>query len=324
MKTAGLVPAGNPEKSPLVEIVLSTYNGAHYLSQLFDSILAQTYTHWRMLIRDDGSSDSTLKIIAAYVAAHPGRFELIRDGLGNLGPSASFNKLLETARADYLAICDQDDLWTRDKLACQVNAMMAAEGSYGKNKPLLVHSDLAVFGSGMEPIAGSFWKYQRIDPEKMKDIRCLLVQNFVTGCTLLINRALCRSSLPIPREAAMFDWWIALVAFQAGKIVTLPVSLVKYRQHGSNAVGAKKWGVRYFIARATQPGLGFRAELKNTQLQAGALWHHLKRIDAGPPWVIKEYGVLHQKTWWSRKRAYMAMGVRKYGWLRQIVTWLVI
>ena len=72
----------------------------------------------------------------------------------------------------------------------------------------------------MNCIRDSFWKYQYINPDKMKDIRCLLLQNFVTGCTILMNRALIDKIPPIPEKAIVFDWWIALLAQQIGKIST--------------------------------------------------------------------------------------------------------
>lgn len=308
----------------MVEIVLSTYNGALYLGELFDSILDQTYTHWKMLIRDDGSSDSTHLIISEYAASHPGRFELIEDDLGNLGPSRSFNMLLMAARSNYLAICDQDDLWYPDKLDRQMNIIKEIEKQNGRDMPILVHSDLFVCGHSMSPIAGSLWKYQKTDPEEMKDIRCLLMQNFVTGCTLLMNRALCQCALPVPRNVMMFDWWIALVAIQAGKIVTIPAPLVQYRQHGFNAVGAKKWGVRYFISRVFQVKNGFWAGLRETQIQADELWRHLEKKDVDYADIIKKYGSFHQKNWLYRKRSYITMGLRKYGRIKQFITWLLI
>jgi len=67
----------------------------------------------------------------------------------------------------------------------------------------------------------------------------VITQNYVTGCAMLINRSLLKMSLPIPSEAIMHDWWIALIASAYGKTFQIYQPLVKYRQHGTNEVGAK-------------------------------------------------------------------------------------
>jgi hypothetical protein len=68
-----------------------------------------------------------------------------------------------------------------------------------------------------------------------------MLQNVATGCTIMINRKAKAVSLPIPKEAVMHDWWIAIKVAKHGKIVYVPDQLVLYRQHFNNAVGAKKF-----------------------------------------------------------------------------------
>jgi len=301
---------------PLVEILLSTHNGEKYLNALLDSICCQTYDNWRVLIRDDLSNDKTLEIILDYKNLYPDKFLIIDNFDDNcilhLGPSLSFGRLLETSTADYLAFCDQDDLWIPDKLELQMKTMMDTETSAGKTIPILVHSDMMLCNDQMDIMAASFWNYQNILPEPMGDIRSLPMQNFVTGCTILINKALCRLSIPIPAQALMFDWWLALMAAETGKIVSVPFPLVMYRQHSNNAVGAKKWGIKHLISKLLEKDGFWNTSLPKTKMQAQALYRHLKTKGYKDCHEIRKYTELHQITWILKKILYLLIGVKRY------------
>ena len=80
----------------------------------------------------------------------------------------------------------------------------------------------------------------------------LVMQNVVTGCTCLLNRALMSRALPLPDSVLMHDHWLALVAAASGRLMALPRPTVSYRQHGGNEVGARAWSVRYVLHRALQ------------------------------------------------------------------------
>jgi len=116
---------------------------------------------------------------------------------------------------------------------------------------MLVNTDLQVVDEQLRVLDDSFWHYQRIHPERLKRLSRVLVQNFATGCTIMINRALADLALPIPAEAMMHDWWLALVATRFGRAEPLPMPTVLYRQHGRNDIGARRWsfigGVKNFL-----------------------------------------------------------------------------
>src|SRR5215213_7818397 len=127
-------------------IVLSSRDGACFISEQLQSIRRQTLAEWTLLVRDDGSTDQTLAILDSLAATEP-RLRLIRDELGSLGPAKSFGVLLQHAlnsRASYTALADQDDVWDSDKLERQLNVLRSREAVVGKAVPLLVHSDLRV------------------------------------------------------------------------------------------------------------------------------------------------------------------------------------
>ena len=219
-----------------IDILLATYNGARFLREQIGSLLAQTHREWRVIARDDGSSDDSPEILDAYAQAHPERFLIIKDRL-RLGAKLSFSALMQHADAPYVALCDQDDFWRPEKLSVLLQQMQDAEELAGQDVPVLIHSDLEVVNQEMETISPSFWAYQGIDPVRNR-LGNLLVDNTVTGCTILMNQVLLRLAQPVPEAAYMHDYWLALVAATVGRIVAVRQPLVRYRQHGSNTLGA--------------------------------------------------------------------------------------
>jgi len=235
------------DRSPVVEILLSTYNGEKYLKEQIDSLFAQTHKEWRLIVRDDGSTDSTVEVVKGYQSLHPGKVILVEDTEGRLGPTGSFSRLLENSTADYLMFCDQDDVWLPEKMETTLARLRTLESGF-ETMPLLVHTDLKVTDEGLNVIADSFLKYQNLDPGR-KDLNNLLVFNNVTGCTVMMNRALKDLATPIPAEAVIHDWWMALVASAFGIIEYMNVPTVLYRQHAENVVGSTGYSIRYFASR---------------------------------------------------------------------------
>lgn len=249
---------------PKIAILLSTFNGEKYLAEQLDSILSQSYDNFLIVVRDDGSSDETVSVLQAYLAANPGRFHLIdqeHGNHGNRGASGSFSYLIEYVLARkvdlglgqaYMMFCDQDDIWYANKIEDQVAAMLKAEQEdigkaeghpqieSSKIPPVLIHSDLQVVSEKNELIARSFIKYQGLEI-KRNHFQNLVVSNLVTGCTAFFNEALAEKAVPVSDKAIMHDWWMALVATAFGKLIFLDEPLVHYRQHGNNTIGAKEF-----------------------------------------------------------------------------------
>jgi len=219
-----------------VEILLATYGGEKYIAELLESLLNQTYPNLRILIRDDGSKDSTLSILQNFAHSHPNKISLISDGK-NLGVIGNFSELLKYSSADYVLFADQDDFWLPNKVELSVKRLQEMEQKYGVDSPLLVHTDLHVVDQNLQTIHRSFWSFTKINPNFSK-LNRLLVQNCVTGCTMTLNRALIHLSYPIPQNVLMHDWWIALIATSFGHIDYLSSPTLLYRQHQSNTLGA--------------------------------------------------------------------------------------
>lgn len=223
----------------MVDILMATYNGGKYIAEQIDSILNQTYNDWKLYIRDDGSKDNTINIVKEYSEKYPDKIIFVEDERRNLGPKLNFGELLKRTKNEYCMFCDQDDVWMKDKVYLTLNKMKELEKQYGKDKPILVHTDLKVVNERLDVINESFWSFMNLDP-KRKDINKLLVENTVTGCTMMINRKLREEIKGIPEKCEMHDWWIALVASLIGVIYTIEEPTILYRQHSDNQIGARK------------------------------------------------------------------------------------
>ena len=236
---------------PRVAILLPTFNGEKYLEEQLDSLLAQSYKNLVVVLRDDGSRDGTLDIIHSHLDRFPDTFHWIENKGRNLGASGSFSFLMQYALEHkkelglekvYMMFCDQDDIWAENKVELQMQCMLEAEADH-ENIPVLIHSDLKVVSDSRGRIADSFMNYQGLEAARNR-FRHILLCNIVTGCTALINESLSARSLPIPPEAIMHDWWLALAASAFGKLVLIDKPLVEYRQHASNTLGAVEYRLK--------------------------------------------------------------------------------
>jgi len=151
----------------------------------------------------------------------------------------SFSRLLEHTQSEYVFLSDQDDYWVQGKVQKQIDLIHKMEQKWGKDCPFLVHSDLNLVNEHLDTLHPSVLDYIGRNPYK-RDLNHLLVTNFVAGCSILMNRKLLEIAVPFPSGILAHDWWLTLVASAIGEIGFIQDPLVDYRQHGSNAVGAKK------------------------------------------------------------------------------------
>ena len=103
----------------LVSVIMPMYNSEKFVAQAIDSVLAQTYPHWELLVVDDGSTDRSCDIVASY-AQKDDRIHLLKNNHSTGMPSAPRNYGIEQAKGDFIAFLDSDDMWLREKLAQQL------------------------------------------------------------------------------------------------------------------------------------------------------------------------------------------------------------
>jgi glycosyltransferase involved in cell wall biosynthesis len=274
MRSAGL--ASHESETMMIDVLLTVYNGLPFLPEQLQSLREQTYGDWRLWVRDDGSTDGTPQVVRE-AAARDGRIRLLESGETRIGARAGFAWLLANAgdgKAEYTMFCDADDVWLPNKIEVTLDAMRRGEAQAGPGVPVLVHTDLRVVDARLATIDPSFWHFQGLRPE-LNSLNRLLNQNTVTGCTAMINRALRERGTPVPAEAVMHDWWLALVASCFGLVVPVPQATILYRQHGRNDTGARRHarGADVVVVRALAGNwVGpLRRELKRAAEQAGAL-----------------------------------------------------
>lgn len=245
----------------MISILMATFNGETFVSAQIDSLLRQTEQDFVLYARDDCSGDQTYSILQQYARQHPGKIIVSRSGQNSGSAKLNFLSLLNEHDDEYLMFCDQDDVWQPDKIERTLCAMRQAEQTYGRETPLLVHTDLCVVDKDLTVTHPSFRTMSRLDYRRTA-LSSLLVQNTVTGCTAMINRALRILTANVAAQCAMHDWWLALAASAFGRIVALEnEQTVLYRQHAANEVGAKDASSasyvlkRLFRVRDTQNGM---------------------------------------------------------------------
>ncbi len=205
-------------------VLLSTYNGERYLPEQLQSLYAQEGVAVSLLVRDDGSTDTTCAILDAEQAA--GR--LVWYTGENLKPAFSFWNLLNNApELPYYAFCDQDDVWDTDKLNVAAD-MLATAGDV----PAVYFCQTRLVDASLNEIASV-----KISP--LLTYGEALVYHFVTGCTMVMNKAMRDQLLCYtPRFIRMHDIWIYNVALAIGaKVFFDPNPHISYRQHGNNVIG---------------------------------------------------------------------------------------
>lgn len=227
--------------TPSIEVALATYQSAPYLREQLDSLFSQTEQDFTLLVADDGSSDATMEILEEYRQRHPGRIRIVAHERQPHGAAGNFSRLLDQARADYLLLCDHDDVWLPDKISLSCARMAALEAARDRNVPLLIHTGLVIADRDLEPIGPAILDYSKVGRPR-SDLSSLLMANVAAGCTIVMNRALYEKARPIPPEAMMHDHWVALVAAALGAIACVEEPTILYRQHGANLIGAPTRG----------------------------------------------------------------------------------
>lgn len=227
--------------TPKIAILLATYNSGKFLREQIDSLLDQTYSDFTLYIRDDGSVDTTLQIVAEYCATHS-NIILLEDLTKGRQAKGSFIWMLEHVDADYYMFCDHDDYWLPEKLEITFQRMRDEELK-NTDKPIVVNSDLIVANNELKIINNSFWDYMKLRPDLLSKKKYLATCNFITGCTMMINQKAKEISLPMGDRALMHDAWIGLKVLNADGIISyIERPLILYRQHNSNVCGATEIG----------------------------------------------------------------------------------
>lgn len=298
-----------------IAVLLASYNGEDYIEEQILSVLNQTDNNWHLVIRDDGSTDKTLQIEKRIAKKYPEFITVLENKTNIHGPKSNFLELTRYAlkeKYEYIMFCDQDDFWKKDKIKHTFELMCKNE--INKQVPVLVHTDLEVVDEKLNTLGKSFFQYRALN-SKVKDINHLLVQNNVTGCTMMVNRSLVLKAFKNENleKMAMHDWWFTLVASVYGKIAFLNESTIKYRQHGGNVVGATKVNTPAFIWKR----LMGKAHVKDTLMmavdQAKLFLDTYNDIPKNKKRIIEEFSTIYNKSKINRIKVVVNNKILKQG-----------
>jgi glycosyltransferase involved in cell wall biosynthesis len=263
----------------LISIALCTYNGERYLADQIESLLAQDHADTELVVCDDGSTDRTWEILQHYAP----RFRscrLVRNEC-TLGVNKNFEQALTLCCGEWIAPCDQDDVWSPRKLS---RLLDAASGQ--ASELLLVYCDSElVDGSGValgQRVSGRLRMLSGSHP------LAFALGNCVSGHAALFRRSMLREALPLP-SGLYYDEWLAFVASSVGAIRYVDEALVQFRQHAHNLTGfiGKGDGLRPSPQQLHAKALrklsavaGFRRTGSTTQdlvVALGRLWQRRER-----------------------------------------------
>lgn len=233
------------KEKPCIAVLMSTYNGEKYIREQLDSIINQKGVNIRLIVRDDGSTDSTVDILKEYAEKYP--IKIVLDG-ENVGPGESFMRLVykyaDEPKIDYYAFADQDDIWIEDKLRVAVEKIQEMQS----DKPILYSSNQYLYIDGVNK------GLRHKEPQSIELIPHM-TKNTIAGCTFVFNKALAKlvadADRPEPKiiKYRLHDAWMILVAICCGKVINDEKSHMLYRIHEGNTVGVKDFSTKEMIKR---------------------------------------------------------------------------
>lgn len=217
-----------------VAVLMSTYNGGKYLKEQIESILLQKGDfELSIYVRDDGSSDSTIKMLDEY----QNQKKLTWYKGENLGPAKSFMDLIYyCGEFDFYVFADQDDVWEHNKIETAVKKISNIQS------PALYYGNAKLVDKDLNDING--YVYNKGCPKK--DFFTLVCAGGLLGCTMVLNKELVNKikEKQAASKVIMHDYYVAIVCIGlGGKIVYDNNSYMSYRQHSNNVVGVS-YGVR--------------------------------------------------------------------------------
>ena len=228
-----------------VSIVLCTYNGAKYLQEQLDSILAQTYPLHEIIIQDDGSTDNTWQILEEYEEKYP--LIHIYHNEGTHGVNANFLSAMHRTTGDFIAIADQDDIWEADKIAYQMTTIGNKLLCSGLTRPFSTDGSFAYFDNR---------------PRNVSIFRMMFLG--LPGHTMLFRRELLRMMPPVTYpffNVSLYDAALSILAASHDSIAFCNKVLVNFRRHADattyndysrslpswqNGLYELLWGLRHY------------------------------------------------------------------------------
>jgi glycosyltransferase involved in cell wall biosynthesis len=255
--------------APRISVALGTRNGARFLREQLESILAQSRPVDEIVLSDDASTDGTVELAEQVIGEHRSTaaetdastpsLVVFRNPVA-LGVTANFEQALRAASGEFVALCDQDDVWHRDRVSRAID-------EFARRPDLdLVAAEAQLVDDVGAPLGRSLLETLGVDEAVRSRLasdaafRELLKRNVLTGATMMVTRRLVELASPFP-ASWVHDEWLAIVASVAGGIAVVSEPVIDYRQHGGNQIGVSRLGPGGKLARLREPRTARNAAL---------------------------------------------------------------
>lgn len=302
-----------------ITIVMSVYNGALYLQQQLQSLELQTYTNWKLLVRDNGSDDNTLNILKEFQTKLGENKVFIIENSNTINEVYnSFSSLVDKVNTNLIMLCDGDDFWLPEKIIDAKVGILKMQKKYGPNIPLLYHTDLTLTNERLSVKSSSMWKDQMLNPNRYSAIKCLM-HNHSIGNTYIFNKELVDIARKRPKDLIMHDVFYLLIASLFGKVSYGSESHILYRQHNKNICGGSKLMTYSNLRKKLNVKLIKSSLQRKFNLAKNLINIYGDKMSSSDKAVFMEISRLNEKGWFLRRyyiikhKAYMNGIIRNLG-----------
>lgn len=215
----------------MVSVAMASYNGEKYIKEQIISVLDNLSENDEVVISDDGSTDGTVEIIKKI---NDKRIRLISGPCKGL--VKNFENAIKSCTGDYIFLCDQDDIWHKDKVkkVCKI---------FDETDCILIEHDAVVVNKDKEILYSSFFKYRHVRHGCIKN----WLRNTYHGCLIAFKSELKTKIFPFPNDGCLHDQWIGILADYYGKVYFLNEILMEYKRHENNSSSFKRLPLKRHI-----------------------------------------------------------------------------
>lgn len=215
----------------MISVCITTFNSEAYIGEQLASIMPQLADADEVILSDDGSSDSTLRIVDGL---HDGRIKVYHHDSSAIvtdffldKPTHNFEFALRQAKGDIIFLSDHDDVWLPGKVKCMCAAL--------ENADMAIH-DCKVVDSNLKVLTPSFFEWRGVH----QGVWANFFKASYLGCCMAFRRCVLESALPFPETKVGHDLWLGIIADRYYKTILVNQPLLLYRKHDASKTTSGK------------------------------------------------------------------------------------